>query len=197
MSPYFLMFGREARLPIDLKLGVAPDTESATSHRRYAQKLRDRLKQAHKLASDMAEKRAAANKARYDGKFRECTILPGDRVLVKNTRLRGKHKLADRWEQEVFVVVKQLGDDFPVYEVKPETGDGPTRTLHRNMLLPCRFSSSVQDEPAVQPKYVKPVTRQQKRLKRAKRYTNKLVSAYHFKYFQNIQFKNHGIAPTP
>ena len=26
---------------------------------------------------------------------------------------------------------------------------------------------------------------------------NKLVSAYHFKYFQNIQFKNHGIAPTP
>ena len=25
----------------------------------------------------------------------------------------------------------------------------------------------------------------------------KLVSAYHFKYFQNIQFKNHGIAPTP
>ena len=171
MSPYFLMFGREARLPIDLKLGVAPDTESATSHRRYAQKLRDRLKQAHKLASDMAEKRAAANKARYDGKVRECTILPGDRVLVKNTRLRGKHKLADRWEQEVFVVVKQLGDDFPVYEVKPETGDGPTRTLHRNMLLPCRFSSSVQDEPAVQPKYVKPVTRQQKRLKRAKRVT--------------------------
>ena len=27
--------------------------------------------------------------------------------------------------------------------------------------------------------------------------TYKLVSAYHFKYFQNIQFKNHGIAPTP
>ena len=23
------------------------------------------------------------------------------------------------------------------------------------------------------------------------------MSAYHFKYFQNIQFKNHGIAPTP
>ena len=27
---------------------------------------------------------------------------------------------------------------------------------------------------------------------------NKLAKqAYHFKYFQNIQFKNHGIAPTP
>ena len=26
---------------------------------------------------------------------------------------------------------------------------------------------------------------------------NKFVSAYHFKYFQNIQLKNHGIAPTP
>ena len=26
---------------------------------------------------------------------------------------------------------------------------------------------------------------------------NKLMSAYHFKHLQNIQFKNHGIAPTP
>ena len=163
MSPYFLMFGREARLPIDLKMGVSPDSESDTSHRRYAQKLRDRLRKAHKLASDMADKKAAANKARYDEKVRECTILPGDRVLVKNTKFRGKHKLADRWEHDVYVVVKQLGDDFPVYEVKPETEDGPTRTLHRNMILPCRFSRQNHEQPAVvKPKPRRPVTRQQK-----------------------------------
>ena len=27
--------------------------------------------------------------------------------------------------------------DSPVYEVKPETGTGPKRVVHRNLLLPC------------------------------------------------------------
>ena len=147
MSPYSLMFGREARLPIDLRLGVAPDSESASSHKRYAQKLRDRLRRAHQLASAMVEKRAAANKARYDSKVRECHILPGDRVLVKNVRIRGKHKLADRWDKDVYVVVKRLDDDMPVYEVKPESGDGPSRTIHRNLMLPCKFPKPVADQP--------------------------------------------------
>lgn len=29
--------------------------------------------------------------------------------------------------------------DLPVYTVKPETGEGPWRTLHRDLLLPCGF----------------------------------------------------------
>ncbi len=55
-----------------------------------------------------------------------------DRVLVRNVRLRGKHKLADKWESEVYVVVKRAGD-LPVYTVRP------LRTLHRDLLLPCGF----------------------------------------------------------
>lgn len=177
MSPYSLMFGREARLPIDLQLGVEPDSESASSHRRYAQKLRDRLRHAHKLASDMAEKRSTANKKRYDSKVRECSILPGDRVLVKNTRVRGKHKLADRWEKTVYIVVSQIDDTIPVYRVQPESDDGPIRTLHRNMLLPCRFPKRDLDnsEPVRKEKPRRPVTRQQKR-ERKVAFTDTMVS---------------------
>ncbi len=59
-------------------------------------------------------------------------------MLVRNVRIWGKHKLADRWESEMYVVVKQ-SSDLPVYTVRLETKDGPLRTLHRYILLPCGF----------------------------------------------------------
>ena len=140
LSPYALMFGREPRLPIDLRLGLSSSTDGPMSHKRYAQKLKERLQRAHHLAAEKAGKRAAANKRRYDAKVREFSILPGDRVLVKNVKLRGNRKLADKWESDVYLVEEQCGEEMPVYKVRPETGDGPQRTLHRNMLLPCRFT---------------------------------------------------------
>lgn len=60
---------------------------------------------------------------------------------MRNVNIRGKHKLADRWEQRIHVVVTRIGNS-PVYVVKPETGEGPSRTLHRDLLLPCGFLSA-------------------------------------------------------
>lgn len=37
----------------------------------------------------------------------------------------------------VHTVVCQISKDIPVYELKPERGKGRSRTLHRNLLLPC------------------------------------------------------------
>ena len=57
-----------------------------------------------------------------------------DRVLLRNVGLQGK--IADRWSQEVCVVVKQPNSDILVYDFKPETGIGRARVLYRNLLLP-------------------------------------------------------------
>lgn len=78
------------------------------------------------------------NKARFDKEIKAAELLQGDRVFVRNVNIRGKHKLADRWEQKIHVVVRRIKDS-PVYVVKPETGEGPHRTLHRDLLLPCGF----------------------------------------------------------
>lgn len=48
----------------------------------------------------------------------------------------GKHKIADRWESEPYMVVDQPTPGIPVYVLKPEKGQGRQRTLHRNNLLP-------------------------------------------------------------
>ena len=58
----------------------------------------------------------------YDRKVRGCTIQEGDRVMVRNVGLRGKRKIADCWEDEVYVVVGKPNADIPVYEVEREAG---------------------------------------------------------------------------
>ena len=39
--------------------------------------------------------------------------------------------------KDVHIVVRRMNQSLPVYEVTRENGDGATRILHRNLLLPC------------------------------------------------------------
>ena len=58
------------------------------------------------------------------------------KVLVKVVAFEGKHKIADRWEEEPYVFMRQMNNNIPVYEVKKLHGKGKKRILHRNLLLP-------------------------------------------------------------
>ena len=78
-------------------------------------------------------------KRQYDKKVRHTALCEGDRVLVRNmTECGDPGKLLSYWEQEIYVVTKKR-KDMPVNEVKPESGDGRTRVLYCNLLLPCSF----------------------------------------------------------
>ena len=55
---------------------------------------------------------------------------------IRNVGIRGKKKIADRWEKEVFIVQEQPNLGIPVFIVKREHGRGARRLLHRNLLLP-------------------------------------------------------------
>ena len=149
-SPYFLMFGRHARLPIDLVFGTDPDARKDKSPSAYVHDLRERLKHAYKLAQENTKKSAAKNQRYYDKKAHALSLETGDRVLVRNVNIRGKHKLADRWEDGVYIVKKCM-PDTPVYVVTDEKGIKPDRTLHRNLLLPCGSLPLEIDEAPVQP----------------------------------------------
>jgi len=137
-TPYELMFGRQPRLPVDLAFGLPVQGGQHMSHSQYVQTLKSRLQESYKLATTNAAKTASRNKTRYDKRVTASDLDVGDRVLIKNVRLRGKHKLSDKWEATVHVVVNRAGT-LPVYTVKPENREGPLRTLHRDLLLPCGY----------------------------------------------------------
>ncbi|XP_068118921.1 uncharacterized protein [Hyperolius riggenbachi] len=134
-SPYLLMFGREARLPVDLAFGISPDDTSITSHKGYVDRLRRNLKTAYEKAQIASSSREQQNKRRYDLRVRIHHLQPGDRVLLRNLGLRGQHKLSDRWSSQPYIVCAQL-PGLPVYQIRPEGKTGPLKTWHRNHLLP-------------------------------------------------------------
>lgn len=154
-SPYFLMFGREARLPVDVCFGVSADGTSTTSHLKYISKMKKELQAAYQLAKSTATKMNQSNKERYDQRVRYHRLNPGDKVLLRNLGLKGKQKLADRWGHTLYVVEGQLSD-LPVYRLKPVNGSGPVKVMHRNHILPLgqgiRLSPEVDPDPVPTPR---------------------------------------------
>ncbi len=133
-SPYYLMFGREARMPVDLCFGTSSDSTRQETYLKYIADMGKELKAAYELAESIAAKQNEGNKRRYDQKIRFSQLLPGDRVLIRNLGLPGKHKLADRWAAKPYIVESQM-PNLPVFRLTPEDGDGPIKILHRNHLL--------------------------------------------------------------
>jgi len=151
-SPFFLMYGRHPRLPVDLAFGLEIEPSKVKSISEYTKSLRQRLRQAYDLASETVKKSQARQKGTYDLKARAAMLEVGDRVLVKIVSFDGKHKIADKWEEDVYVVLKQPNPEIPVFVVGRENGEGKKRTLHRNLLLPIgSLPLPEEPEPVVRP----------------------------------------------
>ena len=136
-SPFYLIFGSHPRLPIDLVFNLKPPVENK-SYPKYVADWQSAMKEAYNIAASKCKAQGDKAKAFYDLKVRSSTLLPGDRVLIKNlSECGGPGKLRSYWEDKVHVVVHRKSPDSPVYQLKPEHGTGPIRTLHRNLLFPC------------------------------------------------------------
>ncbi|VDH99417.1 Hypothetical predicted protein [Mytilus galloprovincialis] len=112
------------------------DTGTKEPSTKYAEAMKERLKKAYELASRSAKTAQGRQKEGYDKRARGAILQPGDRVLVKVVAFEGKHKIADKWEEDTYRIVRQPNKDIPVYVVQKENGEGRKRTLDRNLLLP-------------------------------------------------------------
>ena len=135
-------------LSLDLIDVLLPSHEAnhEVTYTGYIADLRKRMKHVHELVEARMKKSGENRKKWYDVKVRGASLQPGDHVLVRKVGLKGKQKLADRWEEEVCVVTSQPDSSIPVFTVRKLDGRGRSRTLHRNMLLPVKSVPSVPSE---------------------------------------------------
>ena len=137
-SPYFLLFGRKARMPVDYLFPTLCNLHHQTKMEVSVVAMQKRLKEAFAVARHLTSQEAAKQWHYYDGKAGAVALQPGDVVMVHTNGFVGKRKVKDRWEDGGFIVESQL-EDWPVYKVRCLTADAKQkpkyRILHRNCLL--------------------------------------------------------------
>lgn len=79
------------------------------------------MKVAYKLASKEAGRFYEKNKSYYDQGARFSRLEIGDRVLGRNVGLKGKNKLADKWDSDVYVIKDIPNSDIPVFTIQSST----------------------------------------------------------------------------
>ena len=155
-SPFFLLFGREPRLPIDdIFPGLEPKKITGESVERdncisltdqedgnrekvgeFVRDWNSRMTQAYALANTNIGKASGYHKNKHDQNSKCVDIVVGDRVVLKNVRPQGTTragKLASFWKPELYEVVEKLRG-IPVYAIREWGTQKKARVYHRNLL---------------------------------------------------------------
>ena len=137
-SPYYLLFGRRPRIPVDYLFPTLRDSPHETKMEVSVAAMQKRLKEAFAVARHLTSEEVAKQCHYYDRKAGAVALQPGDVVIVRTDGFVGKRKVKDWWEGGGFIVESQL-EDWPVYKVKCPTSDDRQKPkywiLHRNCLL--------------------------------------------------------------
>ena len=137
-SPYYLLFGRRPRIPVDYLFPTLCDSPHQTKMEVSVVAMQKRLKEAFTVARCLTSEEVARQCHYYDRKAGAVALQPGDIVMVCTDGFVGRQKVKDQWEDGGFIVESQL-EDWPVYKVKCPTSDDRQKPkyqiLHRNHLL--------------------------------------------------------------
>lgn len=135
-APFQLMFSRIPRLPVDIMFGQVLRDSVIVDHSSYVKTLMSYLHEA------IAQKHAAVEQGKqargYNKRIKGTCLNVGDRVLIANKRERGKRKLADKWDPNVYTV-KDRNVQTNIYKLIDDEGN--LRVVHRNLILDISFTS--------------------------------------------------------
>ena len=137
-SPYYPLFGRRSRIPVDYLFPTLRDSPHQTKMEVSVVAMQKRLNEAFAVPRCLTSEEAAKQCHYYDCKAGAVGLQPGDVVMVRTDGFVGKRKVKDQWEDGGFIIKSQL-EDWPIYRVKCPTSDDRQKpkywVLHQNHLL--------------------------------------------------------------
>ena len=108
-SPYYLLFGRRPRVPVDYLFPTLRDSPRQTKMEVSVAAMQKRLKEAFAVARHLTSKEVAKQCRYYDHKAGAVALQPRDVVMVLTDDFVGKRKVKDRWEDGGFIVEVSVG----------------------------------------------------------------------------------------
>ena len=134
-SPYYLMFGRRPRLPMDLLFSTRQMQMLTRTIDEYVASLYNHLWESLAIAQDCAIKEVQRQTRLHDHKVGAIELRPGDHILVHLDAFRGqRRKLKNRWGDDLHTVVTHMADGIPTYVVK-NYRTGKKKVVHQARLL--------------------------------------------------------------
>ena len=97
------------------------------------EELRKHFKEANTEAHLQTSSKADQQKWYYDRVTSTLQLMPGDIILMKLDAFQGKKKAKDRWSETEYVVICQVTNDIPMYEVRDDGGN--VKVTHNNRLF--------------------------------------------------------------
>ena len=146
-TPFYLMFGREGRLPADVMFRLP---SSPMQVNKYAQDMRFRMEQAYQLVRDRLQLQQRRQKALYDRTTNGSLYAIGDHVWLHCPAVpKGKSAKLHRYWQGPYKVIDVLGKVL----FKIQHRDHPRKkcVVHFDRLKPYVHSSKRDEEQEVPP----------------------------------------------
>ena len=115
-SPFYLMFSRVPRLPVDIRLHRDDMLQSQVAHgdsSDWVHQHQTRLKRAYMKATEQLNLDIANRKVVHDKRVREDVLRVGEHVHLRN-RVKGLNKIGDAWEPSVYIIKERNDDTYAV-----------------------------------------------------------------------------------
>ena len=133
-SPFYLLFGRDPRLSVNLLMEPVPGQDE-NSIDEWVENHQRSLRRAHSHVKQKLEQVTAQRKSLFDKCAREALISIGTRVYVKQ-HPKGRNKIQDSYGSVPYKVVDRVVDKN-IYKVEPADGFGSHKWLNRAQIKPC------------------------------------------------------------
>jgi len=142
LTPFFMTYGREARIPADLVYGPPPVEDDCAVD--FVEAKREVFREAFRVAREQLSQAAVRRKRQYDLRVKPASYKVGDQVwcLIPRRRQGRYQKWASPY-QGPFTVIAVLG---PVTYKVQRQGRGKPWTIHVDKLKPCHSRGDVPGE---------------------------------------------------